>query len=981
MSFEHARKYLSRVLPWPQDGDAPAYVNIHWSLDKLNDRGKPIWTGRAVRSVGEAVKTLDFALKGTDTKDIYVCLSTQRTAEEKISRKGYPYRVPVRGQNNAVALKSLFIDIDAKPGPNGYASMDEAVSALGNFIKAVDLPRPSMVVSSGGGLHVYWTLATPLPIYQWQPLAYALAEATKKHGLKCDTQCTIDGARVLRVPDTFNRKQEQPRPVRIVGTPTDFDYSLERIERALAPYKVAHSQPPLPPRAPLTGISDLAAGVDMGGAQPIELNSVARECAFVRDAIATGGLAYSNPLWNLTTLIATFAKGGRADAHRMACGHPGYTKEATDELFDRKEKEKEAKGLGWPSCRTISASGYAACAGCPHFAAGKSPLNFAPRPSQQVAASATPVLGNTVHRTSGSDLPSGYKRYPTGIVARVLTREDGTQFEEAISSYPMTDPWLQKDPAYTLNFTSVTELGRAAQICLPLKEASAEDGLRRILWSQGLPLRKAETKSVMEFIVAWIEKLQKSKDSVVSSAPFGWSLKNGRIEGFIYGGKLWSPTGDRTAAMTDPVIAMQYAPTGDREPWIKAAAMITSQGRPALDAFLAASFGASLVRFTGQAGLLMSAYSQETGIGKTTALRIAQGVWGDPIRASQGLTDTLNSVVNKIGELRSLPLFWDEIKTEEDTKKFVKLAFQLSSGKEKSRMTQSVAQRHVGTWQTMLVSASNDSILDCVLQQTKQTDAGLMRVFEYEVAPATSNKGQIDQADADQLLAGVYDNYGVIGLEYAKFLGANHQTVAAEVAAFHKQLGQELSMKPDERFWQALLTCVLMGAHYANKLAFTQIDEAALKGFMVEQVDRLRYERSRSGVDMKKQINVSNVLAQFINAMRARHTLRTNKIHTGRGKPPAGTIKVISDASKLDAIYVHIGLDDKILRISATYFSDWLNEQKLSRHLFLRSLKTEMGAIDTRGRMGAGTEYAGMREYIIEINLANTKYANFIDED
>ena len=76
MSFEHARKYLSRVLPWPQDGDAPAYVNIHWSLDKLNDRGKPIWTGRAVRSVGEAVKTLDFALKGTDTKDIYVCLST-----------------------------------------------------------------------------------------------------------------------------------------------------------------------------------------------------------------------------------------------------------------------------------------------------------------------------------------------------------------------------------------------------------------------------------------------------------------------------------------------------------------------------------------------------------------------------------------------------------------------------------------------------------------------------------------------------------------------------------------------------------------------------------------------------------------------------------------------------------------------------------------------------------------------------------------
>ena len=34
----------------------------------------------------------------------------------------------------------------------------------------------------------------------------------------------------------------------------------------------------------------------------------------------------------------------------------GYSQASTDELFDRKEREKAEKNLGWPSCRTISGS-------------------------------------------------------------------------------------------------------------------------------------------------------------------------------------------------------------------------------------------------------------------------------------------------------------------------------------------------------------------------------------------------------------------------------------------------------------------------------------------------------------------------------------------------------------------------------------------------------------------------------------------------
>jgi hypothetical protein len=89
MSLEQAQQYLAKVLPWPQEGDAlPSYVNIHWSLNKMNQNGKPIWTGGATRSVQEAINTVSWALKNPDTSDIYVCMSSHALALEEVSKKG-----------------------------------------------------------------------------------------------------------------------------------------------------------------------------------------------------------------------------------------------------------------------------------------------------------------------------------------------------------------------------------------------------------------------------------------------------------------------------------------------------------------------------------------------------------------------------------------------------------------------------------------------------------------------------------------------------------------------------------------------------------------------------------------------------------------------------------------------------------------------------------------------------------------------------
>jgi hypothetical protein len=288
--------------------------------------------------------------------------------------------------------------------------------------------------------------------------------------------------------------------------------------------------------------------------------------------------------------------------------------------------------------------------------------------------------------------------------------------------------------------------------------------------------------------------------------------------------------------------------------------------------------------------------------------------------------------------------------------------------------------RESGSWQTLLVSASNDSIMDHVVQQTKQTAAGIYRVFEYEVPAAKNGLGQIDQADASRIVGRLDDNYGHVGLEFARYLGSNHPAIEKDVEAFYKAIGNEIKTVNEERYWRVMLATLLKGAEYANKLGFTNIDGFALKKFLFEVIEDLRGEKSKQPVDMSQAFNVSNVLAQFLHAQRARHTIRTNKIHVGKGKPPVGTIKVVADASKLDAIYVHVGVEDKMMRVSSTFLAQWLQDAGYSRHIMINALVKEFGAKQIQGRIASGTEFAGASEYILEIDLAGTQHANFIDE-
>jgi hypothetical protein len=450
-STVQARQFLATVAPWPEDGE-PGFVNVHFTVKK-DGYDRHLWNGKACTTVDEAVSYVGWALGLAETQAIYVCMSSQSECEIKTNAAGRPNRKAIRRAENAVAVKDLWLDIDYKGGEHGYDTKEEAIAALVDFIQKTGLPKPSVIVSTGGGLHIHWVMDRALPPAEWAPLAFALSEATKQLRLKCDSQVTVDCARVLRIPGTINKKYGDARLVEMLSC-KDFTYSVERIAKALEPYKVtvpklAIAKPFLenpelwaagPARALITAgpvENTLGAGIEPRQSQPIDLDEVTRECPFFADALATGGAMHTQPLWNLAILGSTFTKGGRADAHRLGCQHPGYTQQSTDEMFDRKDKEREGRGLGWPTCAAISAAGSKQCQGCPHFGSGKSPLHLgrhvlpaevtaAPSPSfvdpysDFVGGILPPVLADFVeaqYRAMGAD--------PAAIAMAALTAAAG----------------------------------------------------------------------------------------------------------------------------------------------------------------------------------------------------------------------------------------------------------------------------------------------------------------------------------------------------------------------------------------------------------------------------------------------------------------------------------------------------------------------------------------------------------------------------
>src|ERR1700722_4307337 len=89
-----------------------------------------------------------------------------------------------RTKNNALVAKAFWLDIDVGSG-KPYTSQQEALDALADFCRTLNLPAP-IIASSGSGLHVYWPLQQMLDPETWARYAQGLKTLCVKHSLHAD---------------------------------------------------------------------------------------------------------------------------------------------------------------------------------------------------------------------------------------------------------------------------------------------------------------------------------------------------------------------------------------------------------------------------------------------------------------------------------------------------------------------------------------------------------------------------------------------------------------------------------------------------------------------------------------------------------------------------------------------------------------------------------------------------------------------------
>lgn len=196
-----------------------------------NDNRKP--SQRWFRLTPESIETAaTYCVSQAMTCDVYV---------------GVLQRIPGKGDSSALRTCGwIWCDIDG--GDDGVTG---AMELLKTAVHRLSLPYPNMLVISGGGLHAYWMLST-LALCRTKDeqdrIRKILRRLVRAIGGNLPSAhadiASAEPARVLRVPGTFNHKQEgNPRRVRLLRCVTETGD-----ERPLVWWAANLPAEPLPPR-------------------------------------------------------------------------------------------------------------------------------------------------------------------------------------------------------------------------------------------------------------------------------------------------------------------------------------------------------------------------------------------------------------------------------------------------------------------------------------------------------------------------------------------------------------------------------------------------------------------------------------------------------------------------------------------------------------------------------------------------------------
>ena len=868
-----------------------------------------------------------------------------------------------RKKTNVQALRAFWLDIDCGPTkaipnpktgrPDGYIDQATGLQELQKFCKTVGLPRP-LLVNSGRGVHAYWPLDRDVTREEWEPVAERLRDLCLTQGLVVDP-VVFEVARILRIPGTFNFKDDPPKQVTIIRNADPVNFEEFRNLLGVKEYK-----PMEVPQRPRSNLSE-----------KLQDNSVSRFSKIMKRSFKGDGCQQlvscyqdraelSEVRWFDALSIAKFCVDRDTAIQKMSHGHPDY------DPIVALDKTKHISGPH--NCATFERNNPGGCYGCPYLGKIKNPIVL----GKEVAEAETEDGEYVVPESGEDDVPLDVRipEFPFpftrgkkgGIYLKPEKDEDLPVLVYEHDLYivkTMTDPkegdvivmrlHLPKEGVREFVITQKQAVGDAAE-------------LRKVLASKGVAATQKQFNHIVLFVTMSLKAIQYKRRAELMRMQFGWADNDSK---FIVGDREISVDGvyHSPPSSVTKDLAERMGPSGTYEKWQE---VFNLYGREGLEphAFAALSaFGAPLFKFTGQSGAILNLIHPNSGTGKTTILHMCNSVWGHPKDLCAVKGDTPNAKTMHLGLMNNLPFTVDEI-TNMTAIQLSEMAYNMSQGRGKNRMKSSSNELRMNTttWQTISLCSSNASFYEKLQVLKNNPEGEMMRLLEYKIGYSNAIPTDYAKEMFDHQLL---NNYGYAGPIFIEWVLKNLEEVKNTLKVVQMKIDRELKLTQRERFWSAAVAAIITGGMIARRLKIIDWDMKRIYEWATQMIIETRkdveapLEPSASALGDYLNRHINNILV-INDKVDAKSNMNPYPVMEPRGEL---RVRFEPDTKRLFVDYKHFREDCAKTQVN---FKEFIKE--LEKRGALKSTKSK--------RMSKGMKIDTGSTYAMEID---TTVGDFLD--
>lgn len=891
-------EFLSKILPdtglkvvaemWPrQDTDGNPIIKSD---------GKPSVYPRhkTYRTTQELAKAINFRKYGGHP--VYMAMGgydPQKSFIEKTKANGEKYKGFSRSADFTVAFRAMWLDIDVGEGKalsgDGYATQEEALSRVNQFVADLALPQP-MYVNSGGGLHVYWAFTTDIDAANWFKLAKVLDAIVKHYGLLADPACTADRARILRPIGTINHKYDTP--VTLISDADSVDFLA--FAHALLPYYKKH-------KATVEALklkkSTYTATTEKNFSnKPRAAKYFLSRCQVGKFALV-GDTPVSEPVWRGIISVLRLCNNGEKHVETLR----GKCKTRFPETT-RFDEDRTAEKLAWLNdremgpftCDTFKRECPGLCAGCPYANGGtlKTPLSLAEH-YEEVEVPQYNIIVEEAKNTTESPLvtsqpkdeevkydngkplasvkveipqpPYPYKRTAQGLVVVDGDRENVFFRGDMVPVMTRFVEYIDGERHYTVKFMlKVGQLGTWQEVSFPMRDWYAPDRLKQKLGSAGVSVTEKSMQHLLGYMRKYLEHVGDDMDEVKQLQHFGWVEDQPQ---FLLGDKLYRQDGVVTVQphLNIKNYVRYFKQKGSLTEWKKLMQRLADLNATEQQICMLSSFGSTLMKYTNYNGIWLHLMTKP-GYGKTTTQEMMNGIWGHPQDLLLNAKDTLNAIEERFGRWTNIGVAIDEV-SNLDPGVASELLLGVTQGRTKQRLDTSMRERvNELSWQMMVMSSGNFSLLDRINTRKEDIAAEISRTLEFRLPRPTLNVYEGEQL----IKKPIRENYGVAGAEWlSKLVKVPEDKIQKTIDGAVELFSRQLDAKSDERFWITACGVMYTAGLLTNKMGLTNWDMTKI---FLKLCDIVKTNRNNK---VTYEFSATDVLASFLNENN-RNTLVTD---------------------------------------------------------------------------------------------------------